>query len=83
MSRRVSGFSKLSKSEKIDWLVTNFFSGEKKVTEVLQQYWNSNKVLQDLHDDFIENTLSNYYLPFAVAPNFVIDEKTYDIPMVI
>jgi hydroxymethylglutaryl-CoA reductase len=83
MSKRVSGFSKLSKSEKIDWLVKNFFSGEKRIAKVLRQYWNSNQVLQDLHDDFIENTLSNYYLPFAVAPNFVIDNKVYAIPMVI
>ena len=83
MTKTVSGFSKLSKFEKIDWLVANFFNGDEKVKKTLQQYWNSNTVLQDLHDDFIENTISNFYMPFAIAPNFVINGKDYTIPMVI
>lgn len=83
MSKTVSGFSKLSKLEKIDWLISNFFNNDKKVKQLLEQYWNSNKVLQDLHDDFIENTISNFYLPFAIAPNFVINGKDYTIPMTI
>lgn len=83
MSKSVSGFSKLKKLEKIDWLVSNFFNNDPKVKPVLQQYWNSNKVLQDLHDDFIENTISNFYIPYAIAPNFVINGKEYTIPMTI
>lgn len=47
------------------------------------QYWNSNEALQNLHDEFIENTISNYYLPFAVAPNFKINDAIYTIPMAI
>lgn len=83
MSKSVSGFSKLKKLEKIDWLVSNFFKDDPKIKPVLQQYWNSNKVLQDLHDDFIENTISNFYMPYAIAPNFVINGKEYTIPMTI
>ena len=83
MSKTVSGFSKLTKIEKIDWLVANFFDDDKKVEHLLKQYWNSNEILQDLHDDFIENTISNFYLPFGIAPNFVINGKDYTIPMVI
>jgi hydroxymethylglutaryl-CoA reductase len=83
MSKVVSGFSKLSKQEKIDWLTDNFFSRPIVIKETLQQYWNDNRVLQELHDDFIENTLSNFYFPFGVAPNFVINGKDYTIPMVI
>lgn len=83
MSKSVSGFSKLKKLEKIDWLVSNFFKNDPKIKPVLQQYWNSNKVLQDLHDDFIENTISNFYIPYAIAPNFVINGKEYTIPMTI
>ena len=83
MSKTVNGFSKLSKNEKIDWLIENFFENNSNTKEVLGQYWNDNKVIQDLHDDFIENTISNYYLPFAVAPNFVINGKDYVIPMAI
>jgi hydroxymethylglutaryl-CoA reductase len=83
MSKTVNGFSKLTKLEKIDWLVANFFNEDVKVKQVLMQYWNSNPVLQDLHDDFIENTISNFYLPFGIAPNFVINGKDYAIPMAI
>ena len=83
MSKTVGGFSKLKKLEKIEWLISNFFNKDEKVAECLAQYWNSNKVLQDLHDDFIENTISNFYMPFAIAPNFVINGKDYTIPMTI
>ncbi len=83
MSKIVNGFSKLNKLEKIDWLVSNFFNNDEKIKPVLQQYWNSNEVLQNLHDDFIENTISNFYLPYAIAPNFIINNKEYTIPMTI
>jgi len=83
MSKIISGFSKLSKQEKIDWLTDNFFENPIKAKESLQQYWNENRVLQELHDDFIENTLSNFYMPYGVAPNFVINDKEYAVPMVV
>jgi hydroxymethylglutaryl-CoA reductase len=83
MLKTVNGFSKLNKLEKIDWLVSAFFNNDSKVKQVLKQYWNSNQVLQDLHDDFIENTITNFYLPFGIAPNFIINKKEYTIPMVI
>ena len=40
-------------------------------------------MLQKAHDEFIENTLTNYYLPFAVAPNFLVNGKLFTIPMAI
>jgi hydroxymethylglutaryl-CoA reductase len=83
MVRRIKGFSKLSKEEKIDWLVVTFFN-EKSITKnTLKKYWNNDQKLQSLHDDFIENTISNFYLPYGVAPNFVINDVDYTIPMVI
>jgi len=83
MPKTISGFSKFNKLEKINWLVSAFFNDDENVKDILMQYWNKNEVLQDLHDDFIENTISNFYLPFAVAPNFVINGKEYAIPMTI
>ena len=83
MAALVSGFSKLSKTEKIDWLVTHHFSKNDSIKQALKQYWNSDEKLQQLHDEFIENTLTNFYLPFGVAPNFVINDKIYTIPMAI
>ena len=82
MSKVISGFSKLSKQEKMDWLAENYFNNEEAVVKTIQQYWNSDEQLQQLHDDFIENTLTNFYLPFGVAPNFLINKETYVVPMV-
>ncbi|MFB9056980.1 hydroxymethylglutaryl-CoA reductase, degradative [Mariniflexile ostreae] len=83
MSVSISGFSKLSKSEKMDWLTKTYFSNSKKALRVLRQYWNQDDKLQQLHDEFIENTISNFYLPFGVAPNFLINGKIHTIPMAI
>ncbi|CAH8288550.1 3-hydroxy-3-methylglutaryl-coenzyme A reductase [Mariniflexile fucanivorans] len=83
MCASISGFSKLSKSKKIDWIVDTYFSNAEDAKRILKQYWNSNDKLQQLHDEFIENTITNYYLPLGVAPNFLINEKLYTIPMAI
>ena len=83
MSKSISGFSKLSKSKKIDWIVDTYFSNNKNAKHILKQYWNSDDKLQQLHDEFIENTITNYYLPLGVAPNFLINDKLYTIPMAI
>ena len=79
----ISGFSKFSKEEKIDWLSKNYFQNAQKAKELLELYWNRDKKLQQLHDEFSENTISNYYLPFGIAPNFKINGKAYVIPMAI
>jgi len=83
MSKLISGFSKLTKDEKITWLTENYFHNHTENETVLKQYWNSNIDLQQLHDDFIENTISNFYMPFGIAPNFVINDRAYVVPMVV
>lgn len=83
MSTPISGFSKLSKDEKIQWLAETYFDNSNVVINTLKMYWNSDEALQKLHDEFIENTISNFYLPLGVAPNFLINEKLYAIPMAI
>jgi hydroxymethylglutaryl-CoA reductase len=80
---KVSGFSKLSKSAKIEWLIDNHFGGSEKARETLVSYWHSDEKLQQIHDEFIENTLTNFYVPFGIAPNFLINGKNYTVPMVI
>ena len=83
MSKMITGFSKLNKTEKINWLAENFFKEKESGIETLRQYYNEDEKLQRLHDEFIENTISNFYVPYAVAPNFLINGKTYAIPMAI
>lgn len=83
MENSVSGFSKFTKAEKIDWLISNHFQNNPKAKANLERYWNSDDSLQKLHDEFTENTISNFYLPFGIAPNFLINGKMYVIPMAI
>ena len=83
MTQKISGFSKLSKLEKINWLTQTYFSGKEEASLLLKTYWNSDQKLQQLHDEFIENTITNYYLPLGVAPNFLINGTYYTIPMAI
>ena len=80
---RVSGFSKLSKDDKIEWLVNHYFNGSEEAKTTLTSYWHQDQELQKMHDEFIENTLTNFYVPFGIAPNFLINGKTYAVPMVI
>jgi hydroxymethylglutaryl-CoA reductase len=83
MNQNVKGFSKLSKEEKINWITNNYFINPLDAKKSLTKYWNSDDNLQKLHDEFIENTLSNFYLPYGVAPNFIINGKSYTVPMAI
>ena len=83
MGKSISGFSKLSKQKKIEWIIDTYFPNNDDAAKIIKQYWNDDKLLQKLHDEFIENTITNYYLPFGVAPNFLINDKLYAIPMAI
>jgi len=83
MTHGIAGFSKLSKEDKLLWLSEQYFTTPHEATALLKKYWNSDQALQKLHDEFIENTVSNFYLPLGVAPNFVINGKNYTIPMAI
>ncbi len=83
MTKIISGFSKLTKEEKIQWLAANYFSNQPEIIQTIKQYWNVDEKLQQLHDDFIENTITNFYIPYGVAPNFVINNREYVIPMVV
>ena len=83
MQNSVSGFSKFTKVEKIDWLISNHFQDNPSAKANLERYWNSDTALQKLHDEFTENTISNFYLPFGIAPNFLINDKIKVIPMTI
>jgi hydroxymethylglutaryl-CoA reductase len=83
MIKPVKGFSKLTKQEKVSWIVSSFFKDNVSAESLIKRYWNDDETLQQLHDEFIENTITNYYLPFGVAPNFLINKKLHTIPMAI
>ena len=79
----VKGFSKLTKEEKRQWICQTYLNKEASADQVFTTYDLADSNLQKLHDDFIENAIGNYVLPFAVAPNFLIDGRNYTVPMVV
>lgn len=81
-SKSISGFSKFSKSEKIEWLKANFLD-EYDESDVLTIFQQNDVNLQKVIDGFSENTISNFVLPYGLAPNFLIDGNLYCVPMVI
>ncbi|MCB0554615.1 MAG: hydroxymethylglutaryl-CoA reductase [Phaeodactylibacter sp.] len=81
--KSISGFSKLSKGEKVRWVVEHFFQDPEQAAQELVSFWHKDDELQRIVDGFSENTISNYYLPFGIAPNFLVNGKIYAVPMVI
>jgi hydroxymethylglutaryl-CoA reductase len=55
-------------------IAKEYFSTPKPI-KLLKNYWNSDEKIQKLHDEFIENTITNFYIPLGVAPNFLINGK--------
>lgn len=83
MNNAVAGFSKLSKKEKVNWIANEYFSNPDEALNIIRNYWNTDEKLQQLHDEFIENTITNLYIPLGVAPNFLINGSYKTIPMAI
>ncbi len=83
MSKRITGFSKLGKEEKLSWLEENYAKAHSELGNELKKFWIKDEEAQKMLDGFSENTVSNFFLPYGLAPNFLIDGKTYCVPMVI
>lgn len=79
----VSGFSKMSSEEKLDWLISNYLHETADAGETLSYFRLADESLQKVIDGFSENTISNFILPYGLAPNFLIDGEVFCVPMVI
>ncbi len=82
-TKTISGFSSMRKRDKIKWMAKTFFTDPEAVMRELMSYWHSSDEQQKILDGFSENTVSNFPMPFGLAPNFLINGKTYCVPMVI
>jgi hydroxymethylglutaryl-CoA reductase len=79
----IAGFSKLGKREKIKWIAKNFlYANPIEVLNEFAGFWHDNIESQKLLDGFSENTITNFPVPFGIAPNFMINGKVYVVPMV-
>jgi len=75
------GFSKLSREEKLT-VLSKLVDDSESFIEEMKSYRFSDEQLQERFEQFSENTVSNFHLPFGIAPNFLIDDAVYHIPMV-
>ncbi len=78
----LKGFSKLSQEEKTE-LVSRHFKEAELAKSTFQSFKHHDDYIQEVLSDISENTISNYPLPYNVAPNFLINDKMYIVPMVI
>ena len=78
----IEGFSKKNKEEKLEAIARFLKSPEEKM-ETFKSFDHADSKIQETINEFSENTISNFHLPFSIAPNFLINGKTYAVPMVI
>lgn len=77
----IKGFSKLSSEEKFKF-VEGLFEDPSGVGETLRSFFHPDSQVQKVLSELSENTISNYVLPYNVAPNFLINDRFYIVPMV-
>jgi len=78
----IEGFSKKSRKEKAE-IIAASTSNNDAFLKILNSHLHGDKPTQTAYSELTENVLSNYYLPYSVAPNFLVNNKIYHIPMVI
>ncbi len=83
MSKSISGYSKLNKQQKINWLVAHFTADPVTAALDFASWQHTEPAIQKVLDGFTENAIANFPLPYSIAPNFVINGKNYAVPMVI
>jgi hydroxymethylglutaryl-CoA reductase len=79
----INGFSKLTKEQKIQWVADNFAQNPEDMARQLASWQHPDAAQQKILDGFTENALTNYPLPFSIAPNVMVNGKVYAVPMVI
>lgn len=78
----LSGFSRLSKQKKLE-LISGYTHHPDESVATLKSFWHNDPKVQKMFDEFSENTLTNYFFPYGVAPNVMINGRIYMVPMVI
>ncbi len=78
----IKGFSKLLKEDKLK-IVAELMDNQFETIELLKSFWYADTEKQKIFDEFSENTITNFYIPYGIAPNVMVNGRTYLVPMVI
>ncbi len=77
----ISGFSKLNRSQKIQWLVETL-KLDQSTADFFKSFELSDHELQAVIAELSENQVSNFHFPFSVAPNFLVNGQLVTFPLV-
>jgi len=78
----IKGFSKLLKEDKLK-IVADLMDKQVESMDLMMSFWHSDHKVQKIFDEFSENTITNFYIPYGVAPNVIVNGHNYLIPLVI
>jgi hydroxymethylglutaryl-CoA reductase len=77
----IHGFSKLSREDQAK-LVASFTDDPAGIISELDAHLSHDNLNQKRYQEFSENSVSNFFLPYSIAPNFRINDRYYLVPMV-
>jgi len=77
----VTGFSKYSKQQRIEALIQKYHFDADMVSR-LESFEVTNPSTQKIIEDLSENQVSNFHLPFSMAPNFIVNGHNLFFPLV-
>lgn len=81
-SQLLRGFSKKNVDEKLD-IIAASFQNKQEIVDFFKSFHHQDDKIQRLLEEFSENTVANFPLPYCIAPNFKVNGKSYLLPMVI
>jgi hydroxymethylglutaryl-CoA reductase len=78
---QIKGFSKLGREDQVK-LVASLTGDPAGIIHELNAHLSPDSSRQKIYQEFSENSVSNFFLPYSIAPNFRINGKFYLVPMV-
>lgn len=78
----IQGFSKKNRDEKLE-LVSSYCDNQQKALNIFKSFHHQDEKTEKLLEEFAENTVTNFPMPFGICPNMLINGKSYMVPMVI
>lgn len=75
--KTISGYSKLSRAQKIELLALTT-EEEEIINNAIVKY----NEIGDIINDLSENTITHFPFPYSIAPNFVVNNQSYFLPLV-
>lgn len=78
---QIQGFSKLGREDQVK-LVSSFTDDPVSIIHELNAHLSQDTDRQKMYMECSENSVSNFFLPYSIAPNFLINNRYYFVPMV-